>query len=229
MNIVILEDNADLREELLFHLMNAGHKCIGCADARALDAHLAQHSCDILVLDLGLPGEDGMSVAARLRGRNGLGIVMLTARGMLSDRLRGLDGGGDAYLVKPVDMRELVAVIESVYRRIRADQPNQPNQTTWKLTDSPHELVAPDATRIPLTFMEYVLLHRLALAKGDVVNRRELIAALGHDYMDYDERRLEAAMSRLRRKLETTTVMISPIRAARSVGYQLIVPVALRS
>ncbi len=118
----LVEDNLDFRAEVHFHLSRAGFAISLVSDGRDLDDQLQCHPCDLLVLDLGLPTEDGRAIATRLRlSHPGVGIVMLTARGALTDRLDGLERGADAYLVKPVDMRELAVTLRSVHRRLGAN------------------------------------------------------------------------------------------------------------
>ena len=100
--IALVEDNAALRDELVFHLQCAGYAATGLPHGAALQAHLAHQPCCLVVLDVGLPGEDGLSICATLRAqRPELGVVLLTARGAARDRLNGLHEGADAYLVKP--------------------------------------------------------------------------------------------------------------------------------
>ena len=99
--IAVLEDNADLRDEVVFHLSHLGHSAVGLNDGLALDRYLATGQVDVLVLDLGLPGEDGLTIARRLSVTHpGIAIAMLTARGQLDDRLVGFECGADIYLVK---------------------------------------------------------------------------------------------------------------------------------
>lgn len=143
-HIAVVEDNEDLRDEVVFHLGRMGHCVTGLPDGTALDRHLASQPADVLVLDLGLPGEDGVSIARRLAvSHPRLAIAMLTARGQLEDRLVGLESGADIYLVKPVDMRELSAVCESLYRRLhRVDVPERPAEG-WQLDMQSLELVPP--------------------------------------------------------------------------------------
>ena len=143
-HIAVVEDNEDLRDEVVFHLGRMGHCVTGLPDGTALDRHLASQPTDVLVLDLGLPGEDGVSIARRLAvSHPRLAIAMLTARGQLEDRLVGLESGADIYLVKPVDMRELSAVCESLYRRLhRVDVPERPAEG-WQLDMQSLELVPP--------------------------------------------------------------------------------------
>ncbi|EHP40770.1 two component transcriptional regulator [Cupriavidus basilensis OR16] len=125
--IALVEDNERLRTELVFHLTHAGYAVAGLPDGAALDAHLAGRPCRVLVLDLGLPDEDGLSICERLRRtRPDLGIIMLTARGMAHHRLAGLRGGADAYLVKPARTEELLLVIANLLRRLGPVAPEHP-------------------------------------------------------------------------------------------------------
>lgn len=222
--LALVEDDEDLRDEMCFQLGRAGFDVFGCEDGASLDRHLASSGCELVVMDLGLPGEDGLSISARLRAsRPGLGLVMLTARGRLQDRLDGLDRGADAYLVKPVDTRELIAVIQTVLRRLAA--PASPlGRQEWLLRYRSLEIVSPEGRVISISGMEVILLRELAKTGTEVVARRQLIEALGHDYLLFDQRRLDTAMSRLRHKLEEVSPDKSPIRAVRGVGYVFATP-----
>lgn len=227
--IAVVEDNPDLLDEVVFQMQAMGHAALGFGSGAALDQHLREHEVDLLVLDLGLPGEDGISVARRLRlSRPRLGIVMLTARGLLEDRLLGLDSGADVYLVKPVDMRELSAVCESLYRRLnRTVAPERPT-VGWQLDGQTLELTPPKGPPIPLTPTEFKLMRRLAEAAPEPVTRAELAEAMGHAELDFDFRRLEAALSRLRRKIEMHTgADASSLRSARNVGYVFAAPIRI--
>lgn len=215
--IAVVEDNPDLCEELVFQLLHEGYDAEGYGDGAALDRAFLRFAPEIVVLDLNLPGEDGLSIAARLRSISDAGIVMLTARGTLADRIIGLETGADAYLVKPVDRRELLAVIQSVYRRI-ADKTG-PASGIWQLNPAQRLVATPEGQKIPLTDTEFRLLMQLAKSFPNVVQRRQLIESLGHEYLQFDERRLEAAMSRLRRKLRSDESQPSPLRSARAQGY----------
>jgi DNA-binding response OmpR family regulator len=117
--IGLIEDNIEYRDNLAFFLRREGFDVVFESDGHAIDLTLAQHPCDLILLDLGLPYEDGLAIAQRLRAQQpALGIVMLTARGSLDERLSGMRDGADAYLVKPVDFRELMAVLKSLLRRL---------------------------------------------------------------------------------------------------------------
>ena len=225
-HIAIVEDDDDLRDDITFNLRDEGFQVSPCADAKNLDAVLDEFGVDVVVLDVGLPGEDGLSVARRLRRRwPQLGIVMLTARTARAERIEGLEEGADAYLGKPADMRELALVVRALARRV-----NKSGQVADGLTLDAvaHTLYLPDGTRLELTPSECLILARLARAPRQQANRNQLIEALGGDRYDYDERRLEALVSRLRRKLTGAGLTPSVLVAERGVGYELRLPLAER-
>lgn len=222
-SIAVVEDNPDLCEELVFQLKHAGLEARGFGNAPQLDMAMVTYNFDILLLDVNLPGENGFSIATRMRAiQPGIGIIMLTARGTVNDKIAGL-GSADSYLVKPVDAKELLAVISSLSRRLNAGmaitQPVPVLNDGWRLFPVRRVILTPEGQRIVLTETETRLLEQLALVFPNVAHRRRLIEALGFDYLNFDERRLEAAMSRLRRKLRSNDEQLSPLRSARVQGY----------
>jgi DNA-binding response OmpR family regulator len=223
----LIEDNLDFRAEVAFHLRRAGFDIALESDGTDIDAQLNDCPCDLLVLDLGLPVEDGLVIARRLRQQHRvLGIVMLTARGSLDDRLVGLEEGADAYLVKPVDMRELVATLHSVQRRLAV-----PARATeaWSLIPETLSICSPAGEAVAVNATEMDLLKCLIAAAPDPVSREMLAVAMGHPEPDFDYRRLEVAFSRLRKKIETASVSESPIRAARGRGYVFAAPIRVEA
>ena len=193
-------------------------------DGHDIDRTLAEHPCDLILLDLGLPDEDGLVIASRLRQQQpALGIVMLTARANVNDRLAGLEGGADAYLVKPVDMRELAATLRSVHRRLATAAPPA---EAWTLAPATLSLFTPAGNTVALTVAEMILLKCLAAAAApEPVSREALAAAMGQPQPDFDYRRLEVAFSRLRKKIDSASAGESPIRSARSRGYVFAAPI----
>ncbi|MTI12538.1 response regulator transcription factor [Sansalvadorimonas verongulae] len=223
MDVAIVEDNPDLRLELEFLLKHAGHHVSSFSCARLFYAFMeGKPALDIVVLDLGLPDEDGLSVAHKLKGTPGLGVVMLTARGGLSDRIQGFESGADIYLTKPVDVAELNAVMESIHRRIRVESQIGENA---RLQSSGRRLILGSGEVIDLTAAEGLIMKALAGSGFAAVSRKRLSEALGQDYMNYDERRLEAIVSRLRKKLKKVSPTTEFIKAARGLGYQLTVQI----
>lgn len=217
--IAIVEDNADLLDELLFNLRHQGFEPEGFPDGAALDAALAaQPGWQVLVLDLGLPGEDGLSIARRLRRSHpALGIVMLTARGGIDDRVDGLTQGADLYLAKPVDMKELGASIHAVARRVGQIAGVR---LTWRLDTLGRRLSSPEGRVIDLTHPEVMILAALARSREHLLDRAALITAIGKNPDTYDQRALEVTVSRLRQKLGAE----APLRAVRGKGYAFNAP-----
>lgn len=221
LEICVVEDEPDLREEVVEYLGECGFGIRGFSASRELYASLLVRPCDIVVLDIGLPGgEDGFAVAERLRESGSVGIVMMTARGETEDRVWGLLRGADVYLVKPVDLLELRAVLVSLGRRLECgDGGGQPAvlAASWNL--SPDGWTFSDGTGfLPLTAQERLFLQCLAARPGEAVSREMLVAAIGGDPYDYDYHGLESLVSRLRRKAAEQGVAL-PLRTVRGTGY----------
>ncbi|MFA7242541.1 MAG: response regulator transcription factor [Sulfuricellaceae bacterium] len=226
-HVAMVEDDADLLDEAAFNLRRQGFQVSTCADAKAFDRALQTECIDVAVLDIGLPGEDGLSIARRLRRNAPLcGIVILTARSGVDERIHGMEEGADAYLSKPVDMRELALVIRAVARRVAPAE--SVNGKALVLVEREQALLLPDGLRLELTRSEALLLSRLARAPGQQATRRQLVEALGENYRDYDPRRLEAIASRLRQKLNRAGMEPETLRAVRNAGYLLAIPISER-
>jgi DNA-binding response OmpR family regulator len=217
LHIIVVEDDPDLREEIVIGLDALGFDCLGVGDAPALYRQLVVRRPDIVVLDIGLPGEDGFSVAAHLRLTPGIGVLMLTARGALEDRVRGLDGGADAYLVKPVALEELASTLRSLSRRL-APRIQAEADSAWHLEAGGWVLREPGGRTVVLTATERMLVERLLSTPDQVVSREELMATLAENRQEYDPHRLDVLLSRLRRKL-TDAGIESPIQVVRGIGY----------
>jgi len=217
--VAVCEDNDALRDILVSVLPRFGLRVFGVGSSEALDRLLQERPVDIVVLDIGLPGEDGLSAAARLRQeRPELGIVMLTARALLDDRIRGMHQGADLYFVKPVDMAELAASLTSLHRRLAQARPRA--RRPWKLSKGRGVLEAPDGTPIDLTENERIILTRLLAAPGGAVDREELLQALHWEAGDRAYMRLASAVSRLRAKVAAAAPDDDfPLRTLRNTGF----------
>lgn len=228
--VAVVDDNPDILEDVVFHLERAGFVVRACRDGAELDRCFAEPAGErpaVLVLDIGLPGEDGLKIAARMRKEHdGLGIVMLTARGHVDDRIAGHYAGADNYLSKPVDMKELVAVVAA---RVRALPPVQDadHPAAWRLLTRDWRLVAPTGPSVSLTGSEWRVMQTLALAPDHQVGRDALIEALGQPLEEYGDRRLETLMSRLRRKFKTVDETEGLLRSVRSQGYRFSAPLLM--
>ncbi len=219
--VVVVEDNDLLLDELLFQLQAQGFVVRGASDGKGLDSVLAQGPADILVLDINLPGEDGFSLAQRLRDPARLGIIMLTARDAIDDKLRGLDGGADLYLVKPVDRRELAASIKAIYRRLPTALPQ--SDSGWRLQRELRLLISPEGRQLDLSPMELKIFDWLRLEQGRTRSRRELLQLLGIEGLSASDGRANTSMSRLRQKLAEFDPELR-ILSWRNHGYSYVGP-----
>lgn len=225
--IIIVEDDLGQQEELQSFLVYAGHEVLAVSSGADLDRRL-QFIPDIALLDYNLPGETGVDLALRLRKHYGsaIGIVMVTARSLGTDRVECRRAGADDYLVKPINFAELLALIDNLYQRLK---PAESGEEAWRLMPVRSELVPPGAPAIPLSGIELLLLQALAVTPNRQADRDTLIRALGKNPLAYDPRALEANISRLRRKLPLLEDGRNPLQAMRGMGYQFIRPLTIVS
>lgn len=171
LNIVVVEDYDILREELVFHLSRPGWQVSGVGDGAALDQHLGTQHVDVVVLDLNLPGEDGVSIARRLREQHpAMGLIMLTARNAPEHRASGFTAGADVYLTKPAQTTEIEAVIQNMQRRMGPSAAPDPCPSTpaaglqvrFQLRLSSGQLTLPDGNTVHINPTQAQLLHLLA-------------------------------------------------------------------
>jgi len=228
LHVWVVEDDAELQALLLDELAWRGATVRGLGSAEALYRALLSDRCDIVVLDVGLPGEDGYAVASHLRASQPIGIVMLTGRSDARDMALGLTQGADLYLVKPPDMDVLIAGLHSLRRRLPL-LPSGPAVAAtappprWRLADDDWTLHAPTAATLALTVMERGVLQRLFHAAGAAVTREQLIANITDAPWDFDPHRLDVLVHRLRTRVRSATGVELPIRALRGQGYLLTV------
>lgn len=222
--LAIVEDDEELREKIMLPALRlAGFDVVGLASALQLYRMWAGSRFDLVLLDVGLPDDDGVEIARHLRGLSpSLGIVMYTGHGRSADRLRGLRAGVDAYLVKPLDMNEVIQTLHNLHRRLAAGEtPAKADGSGWSLDQQGWRLLTPDAGTVALNQPERQVMTVLAAAPGEPVRRDALIAALTSDIDEFDPHRLEVLVYRLRRKCRETCGKSLPLRAIRGVGYML--------
>ncbi|PKU24859.1 response regulator [Telmatospirillum siberiense] len=230
--ILIVEDDKDLRETVAFYLEEQGFDVIEASDGSEMQARLDE-SVSLVLLDVNLPGEDGFTLARELRGRSSVGIIMITGRSDLIDRVVGLEVGADDYIAKPFPLRELLARIKALLRRLHpapvapaSDAPAPVRFDGWVLNPQRQELTAPDGASVGLTTMEYAILFRLASPPGQTVSRQDLYEALkGRDWSPL-ERSIDVHVGNLRRKLEADGLYPRLIKSVHGVGYRLAVGAA---
>lgn len=221
-SVILLEDEPVLREELAEFLQTQGHVVSASATVAEFMQLFQPEKHQVAVIDRGLPDGDGMDMILSMR-RNGLrlGIIILTARASSLDKVDGLVGGADHYISKTVDLGELAATIASLVRRLELQE-----QPRWLLQGSPRQLVPPGQEPIALSTQDYLVLK--ALAGGGDVTREAIVQALGGDYFDYDQRRLDTQMRRLRRKVDDACGLELPVSTLRGVGFRFHAPIEVR-
>ena len=229
-HILIVDDDREIRHLTGRYLGKHGFRVDSAADARAMDRKLRDGRFDLIVLDLMLPGEDGLSICRRLRAATGIPIVMLTAVAEDTDRIIGLEIGADDYLTKPFNPRELLARIRAVLRRAEGPTPDPPDGALafagWRLDTARRELRDPDGVLVELTAGEFDLLAALVERPRRVLSRDRLLdLTKGRDAQAFD-RSIDVQVSRLRRKIEADPKKPELIKTVRSGGYIFTRPVA---
>lgn len=218
--IAIIEDNLDLIEELMFYLQSKNYTVWGVNSAEAFWKKLHVKPVDIILVDIGLPGEDGFSVIEHLSSLNNHGVIAISARGNRQDKLHGLTLGADAYLIKPINFSSLVNTIDALWLRqcqqAEADRLSDSSiQKYWALSRT--ILNAPCGAKLTITPQEYQLLDVLFRHKNEVFSKIHLCNLLfGHE-SDPDTHRIDVILSRLRAKAREKDTHL-PIRAIFGKG-----------
>lgn len=219
--IAVLEDDATLREEVIAAgLRDFGFDVFTAGSAAELYRGMIHHAFDIAVLDIGLPDEDGLTVARHLRQMGDMGIVMLTGSNARRNHLDALQLGADAFLAKPVDVDILAGTLHALARRLRqGPAPAEAAAINWRLDAEGWCLMAPNGTVLALTAPERALVQTLVDAQGQPVSRETLIAALCTDVYAFDPHRLDMLVHRLRRKATDAGAGTLPLLTSRGSGY----------
>ena len=224
--ILVVDDDVRLRDLLSRYLTEQGFGVLTVGDGAAMDRALARERFDLLVLDLMLPGEDGLSICRRLRGeRQDIPLLMLTAKGDEVDRIVGLELGADDYLPKPFNPRELVARIHAVLRRRQRPIPGAPATTEQIFAFGPFRLnvatreLRRDETVLALSTGEFAVLHALVTHARQPLSREKLMdLARGREHGAFD-RSIDVQISRLRKLIEGDATQPRYIQTVRGVGY----------
>ena len=227
-SILVVEDNNDLREMTVGALRRQGHKVEGVDCAEEMSEAFARLTPNILLLDLNLPGEDGISLARRIRAVNpNIGIVMVTARNQALDIVRGYDSGADIYLTKPTSIEELNAAMQALGRRMhRKITESTSSPDTLQLKTASRQLTGPDGST-PLSAVECRLLVGLAQAQNQLLETWQLIEISGKEIDATTKSTLEVQIVRLRKKLNQVGSPIPAIKSVRGTGYQLLARISI--
>lgn len=214
--VILLEDEPVLRSELGEFLEHIGYAPQCVASLAEFERHFDARRHRLAVIDVGLPDGNGLALIQRLRqGGQQLGIVVFSAHNTSADRVGGLATGADHYLGKGCDLDELEAVLAALARRLGLQQ----SQERWRLEPGPGRLLPPGAPPVLLSPQDLSVLACLMRAAGGGVSRRQIVQAMGADFMDYDQRRLDTQMRRLRRKVQEACGLDLPVRTLRGSGY----------
>jgi DNA-binding response OmpR family regulator len=228
-HILVVDDDARIRQMLTRYFEQEGYRVSAAADGVAMRAQLNAKPVDVILLDVVMPGEDGLTIAREIRARSDVGIIMLTGRDEVLDRVVGLEVGADDYIAKPFHLREVLARVKSVVRRRKpAPSPAVQSEKTgedvirfdgWLLDTAHRRLVSPSGEDVALTSGEFDLLAALAKHPGRVFSRETLMERTrGHALKAFD-RTIDAQIARLRKKIEPDPKNPTIVKSVRAVGY----------
>lgn len=214
--IMLLDDENDLREEVASFLqITGGFEVVQVATIRQFYQYFKPEAFDIVILDAALPDGDGIDVAREILNEHvNCGVVMFTAKDSTRDRINGYSMGVDHYVTKPIRMDELLAVLQSLKRRVCQSK-------VWRLSQAEWIIRSPLGIQIPISALEYKFLYVLNVKPGLSVPRRYIIEQMGKDSVSYDDRNLDALVLRLRRKVRALTNEDFPLKTIHGGGYTL--------
>jgi len=237
--LLVVDDDPDVRELIQDYFSDNGFRVVEAKDATAMRSAIEASVPDVVLLDVGLPGEDGLSLARYLREHHDVGIIMVSGAGETVDRIIGLEVGADDYVTKPFDPRELHARVKCVLRRYqRSGEPQDEanartiaNKSNGKLSVGDYtldlnsrQLLGVDEIEIPTTAMEFDLLQVFAERPNRAMSRDQLLSLTqGRDWDPYD-RSIDIRIARLRKKIETDPDKPQVIKTVRGVGYMFVPP-----
>jgi two-component system OmpR family response regulator len=230
---LIVEDDSGMRQMVSDYLTDNDMRVSALPDGRGIAELMARDIVDVLILDLKLPGEDGMQIARRVRGDSNVPIIMLTGRTEEADRVMGLELGADDYLTKPFSPRELLARIRALLRRARTQETVAQGMARvrayrfagWELNVRLHRLTAPDGKSVALTNAEFHLLGAFLAAPLRILSREQLLDASRLHSAEVYDRAIDVQVGRLRKKLEAACAHEPLIHTERGAGYVLRVAV----
>jgi two-component system, OmpR family, response regulator len=231
--VLIVDDDVEIRTLLHDYLSRNGYRCIAVADGVSMLAALDQQQIDLIVLDVMLPGHDGLTLCRDLRARSDVPVIMLTARGEDTDRIIGLEMGADDYMPKPFNPRELLARIKVILRRargpirVRFGEPQQRMRfADWQLDLTTRNLVSPRGVVVALSGAEFRLLKTFLERPNRVLNRDQLMELTQGQGADSLDRSIDVLVSRVRQRLDEDAREPRIIKTVRGEGYVLASAVA---
>ncbi|HWK75868.1 MAG TPA: response regulator [Povalibacter sp.] len=232
-HIVAVDDDGDVRRVLVEYLSDQDLRVTAVASGREMLAMIESEPIDLLLLDLRLPGEDGLALARRVREMGRIPILILSGRSEEADRVMGLELAADDYITKPFSPRELLARIRAVLRRVHSAEALEVHDASlrayrfagWELNLRLHRLTSPEGRRVALTNSEFSLLCAFLSAPQRVLSRDQLLERSRLHSMEVYDRAIDVTILRLRRKIERDPSNPDLLQTQRGVGYLFAVPV----
>jgi len=232
-HILVVDDEADIRAMLSEYLTGHGYTVTAVANGDAMRSAVKQQKPQVVLLDVNLPGEDGLSLARWLRSEMDVAIIMVSGAGETVDRIVGLEVGADDYVSKPFDPRELLARIKSVTRRYKGksgetettaagNDPEVISFAGYRLNLATHQLSDPQGQEVPLTSMEFDLLRVFAQRPNRVLSRDQLLQLTQNRDWDPYDRSIDIRITRIRRKIEANPNQPRLIKTVRGSGYMFV-------
>ena len=228
--ILVVDDDAHVRDTLQTALENIGYQVLAVADGQSMFDILEHEQCSLVLLDLVLPGEDGLSIARSLREKSSIPLIMMTGKGDETDKILGLEIAADDFIMKPFNTRELIARVRSLLRRTTelsipvpgGDQLNQGHRVEfngWVAYLGSRELLNPAGQHVTLTFGEFNLLEVFLNHPNVILDRERLIESTRRYSNDVFDRTIDVLILRLRRKIESNPGNPQLICTERGMGY----------
>ncbi len=231
-DILVVDDDPAICDLLDQQLTREGFRVAIAADAEQMRTRMNLRKPDLVILDLVLPGTDGLSLAREIRAGSDIPIVMLTGKGDTVDKVVGLEVGADDYITKPFEQRELIARINTILRRTQRGKNVIPDEGQavlefegWRLDLLGHELHSPDAEPVHLTTYEFQLLASFARHPNQALSRDRLLDLVGHRDWEPTDRSIDVLVGKLRQKIEPDPKAPKYVKTIRGVGYKFAVRV----
>ena len=228
-SILVVDDDKDVRDTIRDYFEFCGFDVFVAGDGDGMRNILARRPVEIVLMDLNLPGEDGLALTRELRASRPVGVIMLTAAGQTIDRIIGLEMGADDYVPKPFDPRELLARVKSVLRRLRErprevptsgeEKPEVVRMGSCTLDLAAHRLYDASGGEIPLTSMEFDLLQAFARHPDRVLSRERLLELAHNRDGDVFDRSIDLRIARIRKKIEQDATKPQVLKTVRGAGY----------
>jgi two-component system, OmpR family, response regulator len=232
--ILIVDDDVEIRDLLGQFLLRYNFKILAANDGIEMFEHIDAEPIDLIILDMMLPGDDGITLCRKLQAQHSIPIVILSAAGEETDRIIGLEVGADDYISKPFNPRELLARMRAILRRSNAQekpemievQHNALKFVRWTLNLSTRQLISPEQAEISLSAGEYDLLVAFLENPKQVLSRDQLLDLTKHRYANAYDRSIDMQVSRLRQKMEDDPKKPKMIKTVRGGGYIFAMPVS---